>query len=108
MGMFVCDKCHAFENTAVGWFHSRYNNQCMLGEQYPDGEAYCHVCTPRYFSSGEPIEVRGGKGVQKEREIADKVSVAHYIKNGSLKPPFTRAVLTIMGSEATIRKLLPK
>lgn len=57
MPLFVCEKCGAVENTALGSYwardHVRYKDSPEL-----NGKALCSECTPKSFEGGSPT----GKG----------------------------------------------
>ena len=55
MSLFVCDKCHCIENTALGRYWSR--NLEGVRER---GKALCSECAPITFKSGEKTP-KGGK-----------------------------------------------
>lgn len=100
MPMFICDKCHAIDNTATGWFHSRFKNQELLGPQYPNGEAYCSECTPTHYSGGSPIKYCGRWYNRFEKRfIKNKEQLVEMILKKGIKPPFTQAVVDIIGSK---------
>lgn len=57
MPLFVCEKCGAIENTALGTYWAR---ESFRFKDHPelDGKALCSECTPKYFEDGSPT----GKG----------------------------------------------
>lgn len=105
MGLFVCDKCHAIENTALGWFSTKHKNQSHLGSLYPDGEAYCSECAPAFFASGAP-NPKGGKwhGVF-PKEIATKEVVISLIKSGSMLYSITKSARMLAGDKLINQQL---
>lgn len=58
MGIFVCDRCHGFENTAYGTYHNR-DSMSMLYEGCKDGEALCTACLPVTYLSGRSTRFSG-------------------------------------------------
>jgi len=58
MPLFVCDKCKAIENTALGHYWAR-----GLGyhkDEEADKQALCSECMPVYFNDGS-VSNKGGK-----------------------------------------------
>jgi hypothetical protein len=105
MPSFVCDKCHTIENTACGWWWSKNKNQRMLGKQYPDGEAYCSVCTPVTFSDGSINEKAGKWHNRFDQKKADKDWVVRAIKSNNLATPLNQAIIDIIGSKEEVERL---
>ncbi len=75
MSLYICDKCHAIENTALGWYWSRRNNQRMLGPEYPKDMALCSECCPATFADGSPLK-DGGKW---HEVFPKKIADAEYV-----------------------------
>lgn len=59
MGLFICENCECVENTVLGHYWSRHNND-LYAEEYVD-KALCSECAPTHFKSGEPIKRATGK-----------------------------------------------
>lgn len=51
MGLFICEKCGAIENTALGFYWGRKG---LKFKDHPelDGKALCSECTPLYYDDG--------------------------------------------------------
>ena len=58
MPLFVCDECHAIENTACGHYATRGCG--FLKDKEADKKALCSECTPQEFSDGSR-DYRKGK-----------------------------------------------
>lgn len=59
MPLFVCDKCGAIENTALGHYWSR--SAFKYKDSSLNGKALCSECAPLYFESGQRISSNTGK-----------------------------------------------
>lgn len=69
MPLFVCDVCHAIENTGAGFYWPR-NMKNMWADASLHGKALCSECTPSEFRDGSH-NPRGGKWHGRfEKEIA--------------------------------------
>lgn len=71
MGIYACDYCHCRENTALGWYHSSFSSERMLGADYPDGTKLCSACTPSSFAGGSKMSKGGKWHGQFDRKLAD-------------------------------------
>ena len=76
MPLFVCDKCHCIENTALG----RYWSRDLKGVR-ERGKALCSQCAPTTFVSGEKTKNSGKWHGKFLREKFDKTrhSPKYYI-----------------------------
>ncbi len=108
MGTFVCDKCHAYENSGTGWWHSRHSNQEALGPSYPDGEAYCSECAPLKYASGEPTEYNAKWHNRFPKIIATKADLEMRLRTKRIMTPLTQAVIDIIGSVDEVKHLYGK
>lgn len=59
MPLFVCDSCHAIDNTAVGRFWTRNNKDLWAPED--QGKALCFSCAPVRYRSGGATGMGEGK-----------------------------------------------
>ena len=57
MGIFQCVECGCTENTATGWYHSRFSKRLTRKEDY--GKALCSVCAPTSYPDGTPTKFTG-------------------------------------------------
>lgn len=107
MAVFVCDKCKTIENTALGWYWSRNKNQRMLGNDYPNGEAYCRCCTPLTFVDGIRINKDAATQIDKDgverycwhNRFAQETATIEYclksLENEYMEP--TGAMIDVLG-----------
>tara|TARA_B100001057_G_scaffold463613_1_gene517879 strand:+ start:97489 stop:97860 length:372 start_codon:yes stop_codon:yes gene_type:complete len=51
MSIFQCQVCGCAENTACGWFHTRFNERLNKPEDL--GIAKCSACGPQTYPSGD-------------------------------------------------------
>jgi len=57
MSLFQCDSCGARENTACGWYHSRYSERLTFKDSI--GKKLCSCCAPTKYPSGKPTKFNG-------------------------------------------------
>ena len=59
MSVYQCFNCGCAENTALGWFHSRFSKRIAPTDIL--GQALCSACAPLNYKSGEPIKKFNGE-----------------------------------------------
>jgi hypothetical protein len=59
MSIFQCEKCGCAENTATGWYHSRFSKRLAPPEIM--GQALCSACAPQKFASGQVNKMFNGE-----------------------------------------------
>lgn len=52
MSLFICEKCGAIENTALGFYWSRNLDHVKFIDEALNGKALCSECMPTVFSDG--------------------------------------------------------
>lgn len=60
MSIYVCDRCHTIENSALGMFNRARAHKRWFGDAIQEGEKLCSSCAPSHFVDGSPNR-KGGK-----------------------------------------------
>lgn len=80
MSLFVCDKCHCVENTALGRYHSRNISNMWADDNF--GQALCSECAPLTYKSGEKTHFDGtwhGKFSKRKPTCKELREVGYFI-----------------------------
>lgn len=89
MPLFVCDKCKAIENTALGHYWWSPSWEPAFKDETLRGKKLCSECMPAEYADGSPCE-RGGKWHnQFEKKIAtvkliEEMGTEHFIYTSNL------------------------
>lgn len=70
MSLYVCDRCHSIENTALGMFNRASAHKRWFGDAIKEGEKLCSACTPSHFVDGSKNSKGGGWHDAFYRELA--------------------------------------
>ncbi len=70
MSLYICDRCHTIENTALGMFNRTSAHKRWFGDAIEEGEKLCSACTPALFADGSPNRKGGTWHNEFHRELA--------------------------------------
>lgn len=70
MSLYVCDRCHSIENSALGMFNRACAHKRWFGDAIVEGEKLCSACMPSHFADGSVCTKGGGWHGEFDRELA--------------------------------------
>jgi hypothetical protein len=112
MPLFVCEKCNAIDNTALGSYWGAESNYDKWEDESLNGLALCCECTPLRYSDGTLTHVGGewhGK-FPKEQATKEKIleiGKEHFVGRAAKQIIAPKPFVLLVGEDSMMKKIAP-